>query len=60
MKRLCFLSPDVEHTRKVVDDLKNNGVPEKHIYVVARHDIQLEDMPDAGPEADDFIVGYKR
>jgi hypothetical protein len=60
MKRLCFLSPDVEHIRKVVADLKNNGVPEKNIYVVARHDIELEDMPDAGPEADDFIVGYKR
>jgi hypothetical protein len=60
MKRLCFLSPDVCHTRQVVDDLKANGIPEKQIYVVAKEGVELEDLPDAGPEADDFIPAYKR
>ncbi len=60
MKRLCFLSPDLEHTRQVVNDLKANEIPEKHIYVVAKHGIELDDLPDAGPEADDFLPAYER
>ena len=60
MKRLCLLSPDVAHARQVVDDLKAAGIPEKHLYVVARHGIELEDLPDAGPEADDFLPAYER
>ena len=60
MKRLCFLSPDLEHARKVVADLRNNGIEEQHIYVLARHGVDMEDLPDAGPEADDFMAGYKR
>lgn len=60
MKRLCFLSPDLDHTRKVVDDLKADGIPEKHIYVLAKHDTELEDLPDEGPEMDDFLPAYER
>jgi hypothetical protein len=60
MKRLCFLSPDLDHTRQVVADLKQRGVPEKHIYIVARHGVELDDLPDAGPEADDFLPAYER
>ena len=59
MKRLCFLSPDFEHARQVVEDLKANGIPEEHIYVVAK-DADLEGLPDAGPESDDFLPAYKR
>lgn len=60
MKRLCFLSPDLDHTRQVVRDLKHAGIPEKHIYVVAKQGVELEDLPDAGPEADDFLPAYER
>lgn len=60
MKRLCFLSPDVAHTRQVVNDLKDNGIPEKHIYVLAKHGVELEDLPDEGPEMDDFLPAYER
>lgn len=60
MKRLCFLSPDIEHARRAVADLKRNGIPEKHIYALARHGTDMEDLPDAGPEADDFLPAYKR
>ena len=60
MKRLCFLSPDVGHARQVVDDLKSNGIPEAHIYVLAKFGVELEDLPDSGPESDDFLPAYKR
>jgi len=60
MKRLCFLSPDLEHTRQVVEDLKDEGIPDKHIYVLARHGVELEDLPDEGSEMNDFIPAYER
>jgi len=60
MKRLCFLSPDPEHAKRVVDDLKSSGIPEKHIYALAKFGMDVEGLPDAGPEADDFLPGYER
>ncbi|MGD8417789.1 MAG: hypothetical protein PVH91_12080 [Pseudomonadales bacterium] len=60
MKRLCLLSPDIQHTRQVLDDLKAAGIPDKHLYVIARHGTELEDLPDPGPEADDFLPAYER
>lgn len=60
MKRLCFLSPDLDHARQVVADFKSNGIPEKHIYALAKYGVDLEDLPDAGPESDDFLNAYKR
>jgi hypothetical protein len=60
VKRLCFLSPDPDHARRVVADLKGEGIKEKHIYAVARHGIEFEELPDAGPEADDFLPAYER
>lgn len=60
MKRLCMLSPDVEHARRLVAVLKDNDISERHIYVIAREDVDLEDLPDAGPESDDFLSAYQR
>ncbi len=60
MKRLCFLSPDHEHALAVVRDLKNDGIDDKHIYVVARSSEALEALPDGGPEDDDFLPAYER
>lgn len=60
MKRLCFVAPDTVSARKVVADLQVNGVPEEKIYVVAHEGVDLTGMPDAGPEADDFLANYKR
>jgi hypothetical protein len=60
MRRLCFLSPDVEHARKVIADFKNHGVQERHLYVLAKTDTNLEDLPDAGQDADDFLAAYER
>ncbi|MGI1679568.1 MAG: DUF1269 domain-containing protein [Cellvibrionaceae bacterium] len=60
MKRLCFLSPDLSHASQVVEDLKNNGIPEKHIYVLAKYGVATDGLPDAGPDSDDFLPAYKR
>jgi len=60
MKRLCFLSPDHAHATKVVQDLQNDGIAEKHIYAIARSDFPLEDLPDGGPEDDDFLPAFER
>ena len=60
MKRLCFLSPNVEHTRQVVDALKANDIPETQIYVIAKEGIAIEELPDAGPEDNDFLPAYER
>ena len=60
MKRLCFLSPDLGHARQVVEDLKASGIAERDIYALAKHGIDIENLPDAGPESDDFLPAYKR
>jgi hypothetical protein len=60
MKRLCFLSPDVDHARQVVGDLKNMGVTEKHIYVLAKYGVDIGNLPDAGPTSGDFLPAYER
>ncbi len=60
MIRLCFLSPDVGHARQVVADLKNNGIKEKSIYAIARRGVEMEELSDAGPEANDFLPAFER
>lgn len=60
MIRLCFLSPDIDHARTAVADLKSSGIPEKHIYVLAKYGTEMTDLPDAGPVSNDFLPAYKR
>lgn len=60
MKRLCFLSPDVAHAREAISALRAEGIPDRHLYVVGRHGIDIEGLPDAGPEDDDFLPAYER
>lgn len=60
MKRLCFLSPDLEHARNVVADLKQDGVAEKNIYALARSDLDMTGLPDGGPDDDDFLPAFER
>ena len=60
VKRLCFLSPDVAHARNAISALRKAGIGDQHLYVVARHGVDLEDLPDAGPEDNDFLPAYER
>ena len=60
MKRLCFLSPDVEQARKAVSALRTAGVGESNIMVIARGDIALEDLPAGGIDKTDATPGLAR
>lgn len=61
MQRLCFLSPDVEHARRVVLALRRAGVGDARVRVIARHDLPLEDLPRAGViEKTDVLPGLVR
>jgi hypothetical protein len=60
MRRLVFLSPDVAQAKHVVECLRADGIEEKHIYAVGRADAPMDELPDAGPEDNDFLPAYKR
>jgi hypothetical protein len=60
MKRLCFLAPDVGNARSAVASFKSAGIPEEQIYALARFGTDMEFLPDAGPEANDFLPAYTR
>ncbi len=60
MKRLCFLSPSVDHAKAVVNDLKRDGFEDKHIYAIAKHGQTIEDLPDGGTDDDDFLPAFER
>ncbi|MEX0708570.1 MAG: hypothetical protein WD078_11445 [Woeseia sp.] len=60
MKPLCFLSPDITQARSVVRELRNDGIADKNIYVLARSGTDLDGLPDAGSESDDFLPAFAR
>lgn len=47
MRRIYFLLPDVKTARTIVDELLLARIEWRHIHVIARHDIELEDLPEA-------------
>ncbi len=47
MQRLYFLTPDVEATRRIVEELHAAGVGDRHIHVLAREGTPLEELHEA-------------
>ncbi|MDZ7825188.1 MAG: DUF1269 domain-containing protein [Gammaproteobacteria bacterium] len=60
MKRLCFVSPDIEHARTAIAALRELGIADHHLHVVGHHDAAVDRLPDAGPESNDFLPAYER
>ncbi len=61
MRRLCFLLPDIEHAHAVVDDLRDEGIKDADIYVVANEETKLRDLPGKGMiEGSDFYPQLER
>jgi hypothetical protein len=60
MKRICFLCHNQSQAHAAIQTLRERGIPDRHLYVVAAEGVQTEGLPDAGPENDDFIPAYKR
>jgi hypothetical protein len=47
MRRIYFLAPNIETTHKIVDELRAEGIEDRHIHILAKRDTPLEDMPEA-------------
>lgn len=61
MRRMYFLVPDIEITRKIVDELLLARVDERHIHVLARRGTPLEDMPEASfMQKTDFLPALEQ
>jgi hypothetical protein len=61
MRRLYFLVPDIEHTRKIVNELLLTHVEEKHIHIIAKEGTSLEDLPEAGlTQKSDLVPAVER
>ena len=50
----------MDHAKAVVQDLTDDGVDEKHIYAIGRSDLPMDELPDSGPEDDDFLPAFER
>ncbi len=48
MRRLFFLTPNVNSCQAIVKELENTGVPERHLHVIASIEQALDDLPEAG------------
>lgn len=61
MRRLYFLVPDVETTKKIVDELLLARIAESHIHVLAKRDTPLEDLPEASfLQKTDFVPALEQ
>ena len=61
MKRIYFLTPNIEIAKKVVDELLLARVEERHIHVLARQGTPLEDVPEATfLQKSDFIPALEQ
>lgn len=61
MKRLYFLLPDLEITKKVVDELLLAHIEERHIHVIANEKTPLENLPEASLlQKSDFVPAVER
>jgi hypothetical protein len=47
MRRIYFLVPNIEVSKKIVDELLLARIEERHIHVVAKRDTPMENLPEA-------------
>ncbi|MGZ8182460.1 MAG: DUF1269 domain-containing protein [Methylobacter sp.] len=61
MRRIYFLVPNIAITQKIVDELRSEGIEDRHIHILAKRDTPLEDMPEAGLTIKtDFVPALER
>lgn len=60
MKRLCFLCPDVETIRQAVAAARRAGVDDSRLMVIARHDVQLDELNAPSIDKTDAVPGLER
>jgi hypothetical protein len=45
MKRIYFLVPDINVTHKIVDELRSEGIEDRHIHILAKEIRRLRIFP---------------
>ncbi|MCF7970754.1 MAG: general stress protein [Methylococcaceae bacterium] len=61
MRRIYFLTPNIETTHKIIDELRAKGIEDRHMHILAKRDTPLEDMPEATEfQKTDFIPALER
>lgn len=61
MRRIYFLVPDIETTKRIVDELLLAKIEERHIHVIAKRGTPLEDLPEANLlQKSDFIPAVEQ
>ncbi|WP_031435338.1 general stress protein [Methylomarinum vadi] len=61
MRRIYFLVPNIDITRKVVEELRSQGIEDRHMHILAKRDTPLEDLPEANEfQKTDFIPAVER
>ena len=61
MRRLYFLLPNTDSARKIVDDLLLARVEERHIHVIAKEGVPMQDLPEASlAQRSDVIPALER
>jgi hypothetical protein len=61
VRRIYFLAPNIETTHKIVDELRADGIEDRHMHILAKRDTPLEDMPEASEfQKTDFIPALER
>jgi hypothetical protein len=60
-RRLYFLLPQVATAKQVVDELLLARVEERHIHVLAKEGVEMEDLPEATLlQKSDFVHGVEQ
>ncbi|MGG7055949.1 DUF1269 domain-containing protein [Nitrosomonas sp. ANs5] len=61
MRRIYFLVPNIDVTRKIVDELLLARIEERHIHVIAKRGTPLEDLPEASLlQKSDFVPAVQQ
>ncbi|WP_045226069.1 membrane protein [Methyloterricola oryzae] len=61
MRRIYFLVPDIQITKKIVDELLLARIEERHIHVLAKRGTYLEDLPEASfMQKTDFLPSLEQ
>ncbi|MGR9046873.1 MAG: DUF1269 domain-containing protein [Gammaproteobacteria bacterium] len=61
MKRIYFLVPDIDTTQKIVNELRAEGIEDRHIHILAKRDTPLKNLPEAGVTIKtDFLPALER
>ena len=61
MRRIYFLAPNIEVSKKIVDELLLARIEERHIHVLAKRGTPMENLPEASYlQKSDFIPALEQ